>query len=126
MHTVEWKIHLHLFEDEGTTKARVVLDTNDTSLTGHGAARCHPEDPDVPEIGDELAAGRALHDLGEQLLVAAEHDIEGIGRPPVPGPGRHGNGPHDRSAHHALPRAPGRRDVAAGALRSCLDHDRDA
>lgn len=82
MRTVEWKVRLYLFEDEGTTKARVVLDTHDNSLTGHGAARCHPEDSDVPEIGEELAAGRALHDLGEQLLVTAEHDIEGTGTSP--------------------------------------------
>ncbi|GAA2348302.1 MULTISPECIES: DUF1876 domain-containing protein [Streptomyces] len=76
-HTVEWKVHLYLYEDEGTTKARVVLDTKDTSFTGRGVARCAPEDRDVPEIGDELAAGRAMHDLGEQLLIAAERDIEG-------------------------------------------------
>ncbi|MBW8090973.1 MULTISPECIES: DUF1876 domain-containing protein [Streptomyces] len=74
-HTVEWRVRLYLFEDEGTTKARVMLDTRDTSLTGHGTARCNPEDDDVPEIGDELAAGRALHDLGDQLLGAAERDI---------------------------------------------------
>ncbi|MER8161812.1 DUF1876 domain-containing protein [Streptomyces sp. NPDC094472] len=81
-HTVEWKVRLYLFEDDGTTKARVVLDTRDTSLTGHGTARCNPEDDDVPEIGDELAAGRALHDLGDQLLGAAERDIKGSGAMP--------------------------------------------
>ncbi|MEU1943061.1 DUF1876 domain-containing protein [Streptomyces sp. NPDC059474] len=81
-HTVEWKVRLYLFEDEGTTKARVVLDTKDTSLTGHGTARRNPEDDDVPEIGDELAAGRALHDLGDQLLSTAERDIKGSGASP--------------------------------------------
>lgn len=80
-HTVEWKVHLYLFEDEGTTKARVVLDTPTTALTGHGAARCNPVDTDVPEIGDELAAGRALCDLGRQLVDAAERDIKGVGAP---------------------------------------------
>ena len=83
-HTVEWKVRLHLFEDEGMTKARVVLDTKDTSLTGHGTARCNPVDTDVPEIGDELAAGRALHDLGDQLLGAAERDVKGVGASPRP------------------------------------------
>jgi hypothetical protein len=34
---------------------------------------------DVPEIGDELAAGRALHDLGRHLVDVAERDIEGMG-----------------------------------------------
>ncbi|WNF00750.1 DUF1876 domain-containing protein [Streptomyces luomodiensis] len=85
-HTVEWTVRLYLFEDEGTTKARVVLDTKDTSLTGRGTARRNPEDENVPEIGDELAAGRALHDLGDQLLGAAERDIDGGGAPPRPRP----------------------------------------
>ncbi|MER5601317.1 DUF1876 domain-containing protein [Streptomyces sp. NPDC002265] len=81
-HTSEWKVRLHLFEDnDGTTKARLVLDTGTTELTGHGAAHCHPADADVPEIGDELAAGRALTDLARQLLQVAERDIEGMGAP---------------------------------------------
>ena len=81
-HTLEWKVRLHLFEDDdGTTKAHLVLDTGTTELTGHGAAHCHPADADVPEIGDELAAGRALNDLARQLLQAAERDIEGVGAP---------------------------------------------
>ncbi|MET7761561.1 DUF1876 domain-containing protein [Streptomyces sp. NPDC005355] len=82
-HTVEWTVHLYLFEDEGKTKARVELDTGPTALTGRGAARCNPEDEDVPVIGDELAAGRALNDLGQQLLRAAEQDIESVGAPPA-------------------------------------------
>ncbi|MGW7363519.1 DUF1876 domain-containing protein [Streptomyces sp. NPDC054841] len=80
-HTVEWKVRLCLFEDEGTTKARVVLDTGTTELTGHGAAHCNPADTDVPEIGDELAASRAMRDLAQHLVDAAERDIEGMGAP---------------------------------------------
>ena len=80
-HTVEWKVRLHVFEDEGTTKARVVLDTGATALVGHGVAHQNPADTDVPEIGDELAAGRAMHDLAKQLVDAAERDIEGMGHP---------------------------------------------
>ncbi|MFJ4621808.1 DUF1876 domain-containing protein [Streptomyces sp. NPDC088812] len=81
-HTMEWKVRLHVFEDdEGTTKARVVLDTGATALTGQGAAHCHPADRNVPEIGDELAAGRALNNLAQKLLNAAEQDIEGMGAP---------------------------------------------
>lgn len=79
-HTAEWKVRLHLFEDDdGTTKAHVVLDTGSTALTGHGTAHCHPADANVPEIGDELAAGRAMNDLAQQLLNIAERDIEGMG-----------------------------------------------
>ncbi|GKQ37902.1 DUF1876 domain-containing protein [Streptomyces sp. A012304] len=79
-HTVEWKVRLHLLEDdEGTTTARVVLDTGAAALTGHGSAHCHPADTNVPEIGDELAAGRAMSNLAQQLLNAAERDIAGAG-----------------------------------------------
>jgi hypothetical protein len=76
-HTAEWKVRLYLFEEGRTTKARVVLETGTTSLTGHGTAFCSPRDIDVPEIGDELAAGRALHDLARQLVDTAERDIGG-------------------------------------------------
>ncbi|MFD5497742.1 DUF1876 domain-containing protein [Streptomyces sp. NPDC001812] len=78
-HTLEWKARLYLFEEGGTTKARAVVDTGITVLTGHGTARRNPADPDVPEIGDELAAGRALQDLGRQLVDIAERDVEGTG-----------------------------------------------
>jgi hypothetical protein len=78
-HTVEWNVRLYLFEEEGTTKARVVLDTGTTPLTGHGVAHRNPADMDVPEIGDKLAARRAMYDLAQQLVDAAERDIEGMG-----------------------------------------------
>ncbi|MET8893262.1 DUF1876 domain-containing protein [Streptomyces albogriseolus] len=78
-HTLEWKTRLYLFEEDGTTKARATLDTGTRTLTGHGAAHRNPADADVPEIGDELAAGRALRDLGRQLLDIAERDVESVG-----------------------------------------------
>ncbi|MFF7389406.1 DUF1876 domain-containing protein [Streptomyces scabiei] len=79
-HTSEWRVHLHLSEDdEGTTEARVVLDTGATQIVGRGSAHRHPADADVPEIGDELAAGRAMNNLARQLIRAAERDIEGVG-----------------------------------------------
>jgi len=37
----------------------------------------------VPEIGDELAASRALADLAHQLLDAAATDIEGVTHVPA-------------------------------------------
>ncbi|MFJ9865735.1 DUF1876 domain-containing protein [Streptomyces sp. NPDC101165] len=78
-HTAEWKIRLHLFEDDdGTTKAHLVLDTGTAALTAHGSAHCHPADTNVPEIGDDLAAGRAMVDLAHQLLETAERDIQGM------------------------------------------------
>ncbi|MEU6774994.1 dsRBD fold-containing protein [Streptomyces sp. NPDC046759] len=81
-HTAEWKVRLHLFEDDdGTTKAHMVLDTGATALSALGTAHCHPADVDVPEIGDELAAGRAMDDLARQLLHAAELDMQGADAP---------------------------------------------
>ncbi|MET8567684.1 DUF1876 domain-containing protein [Streptomyces sp. NPDC004783] len=79
-HTAEWNVRLQLVQDDdGTTKAHVVLDTHTTELAGQGTAHCHPADPNVPEIGDELAAGRALQNLAQELLKTAERDIEGMG-----------------------------------------------
>ncbi|MCB5180859.1 DUF1876 domain-containing protein [Streptomyces antimicrobicus] len=84
-HTTEWKTHLYLFEEDRTTKARVELDTGTTKLTGHGTARCNPADADVPEIGDELAAARAMQDLGAQLKRLAFSDMGDAGTRPRAG-----------------------------------------
>ncbi|MFE6691787.1 DUF1876 domain-containing protein [Streptomyces sp. NPDC057743] len=76
--TLDWSMRLHLFEEGSTTKARVVLDTGTTTLIGHGTAQCGPGDPNVPEIGDELAASRAMGDLAAQLARTASDDLEGV------------------------------------------------
>ncbi|OEJ97498.1 DUF1876 domain-containing protein [Streptomyces thermolilacinus] len=73
--TLEWKINMDLLEDEGSTEARAVLDTGKSKITGHGSARRNPEDEDVPLIGDELAASRAMSDLARQLMRLAYKDI---------------------------------------------------
>ncbi|MFJ5674154.1 dsRBD fold-containing protein [Streptomyces sp. NPDC093097] len=77
--TTEWPVRLILTEEDGTTLARVELDTGIRTLTGHGRARCNPEDTDVPVIGDELAAGRAMKDLAGQLIRLADRDLAGVG-----------------------------------------------
>ncbi|MFF8841956.1 dsRBD fold-containing protein [Streptomyces sp. NPDC015127] len=77
--TLEWKVGIVLVEEDGTTRARAVLDTGTTTITGHGTAHRNPQDVDVPEIGDELAAARALHSLTRQLMKAADHDLEAVG-----------------------------------------------
>ncbi|WP_314245185.1 DUF1876 domain-containing protein [Streptomyces sp. DSM 40907] len=81
-HTTEWKTRVHLFEEDRTTKVRVELDTGTNRLTGHGTARCNPADDDVPEIGDELAAARALEDLAAQLKRIAYGDMVKVGTAP--------------------------------------------
>ncbi|GAA1261871.1 DUF1876 domain-containing protein [Streptomyces aureus] len=83
-HTTEWKIRLYLFEEDRTTKARLELDTGTARLTGHGTARCNPEDRDVPEIGDELAASRAMENMARQLKLTADSDMSAVGAGPHP------------------------------------------
>ncbi|MFF2848040.1 DUF1876 domain-containing protein [Streptomyces sp. NPDC058001] len=77
--TLKWNVSLSLVEEDGTTKARMVLDTGTAQLTGTGTARCNPEDLDIPAIGDELAASRAMQQVARQLLGAAEKDLAALG-----------------------------------------------
>ncbi|WP_112273743.1 DUF1876 domain-containing protein [Lentzea terrae] len=80
----KWSVELLIDEHEGRTRAEARLHTQDpTHLVGIGTARLNPADRDVPEIGDELAASRALADLAHQLLDAAANDIEGVTRTPA-------------------------------------------
>lgn len=76
--TKQWHIELFLEEEDGRTAARAVLHTRDTHVEGAGSARRNPRDSDVPEIGDELAAARALADLAHRLLDATIGDIEAV------------------------------------------------
>lgn len=88
--TLEWTVGLELVEEDGRTRAEAHLDTGTSTLTGHGSARCNPADVDVPAIGDELAAGRAMKDLAGQLMREANRDMEAAGAGTVPqrtGPG---------------------------------------
>jgi hypothetical protein len=74
-----WSVEIDLGEHDGTTRAVARLHTGDrTSLTGTGSARLNPADPNVPEIGDELAAARALSQLAHALLEAAAEDISSV------------------------------------------------
>ncbi|MGW2559132.1 DUF1876 domain-containing protein [Streptomyces sp. NPDC001514] len=82
---LEWQVGLVLVEEDGTTRARAVLETGTTTYTGHGVARCNPQDVDVPEIGDELAASRAMKDLATQLMRVANRDLESVGAGPEDG-----------------------------------------
>jgi hypothetical protein len=77
--TTSWSVDISLAERDGHTHAEARLHTRDaTHLTGSGIARLRPHDPDVPEIGEEIAAARALMDLAGHLLHAAADDLEGV------------------------------------------------
>jgi hypothetical protein len=81
-----WKVAIDLFStddvhtDEHMTTAHAVLKTSaGTRLEATGPRR-HPEDPEVPEIGEELAAARALSDLADRLLRATSDDLSAMER----------------------------------------------
>jgi hypothetical protein len=78
MHAKRWTVTISIDEvDDDRTRAHAVLDTGGSShITGEGFARRNPPDRPVPEIGDELAAGRALADLAHRLLEVAADDVE--------------------------------------------------
>lgn len=75
----EWRLSLYLSEHDPDTTARIVLDTGDNVLESCAEARRNPYDPAVPDIGDELAAGRALIAMGRILLRAADGDMKEAG-----------------------------------------------
>jgi hypothetical protein len=78
-HVKNWRVDLYLFEQDAATMAHAVLHTDaPTALDSRGETRRSPGDVDVPEIGDEVAAARALRRLADRLLGVASHDIEAI------------------------------------------------
>ncbi|MEW2409777.1 dsRBD fold-containing protein [Streptomyces griseoviridis] len=84
----QWTARIYLTEDGDETQARAVLTTQDSwreetaHLVGRGTARRDPGDRAIPEIGDELAAGRALEDLAIRLHEVASDDIAHLAAPP--------------------------------------------
>ena len=85
MHTKSWTVEIYIGEHDGSTRAeaRLVTEPSAVQLTGWGIAKLNPADPDIPEIGDELATARALGDLAHQLLETAAVDIGATTREPV-------------------------------------------
>jgi len=79
-----WTVRIDIGEHDGRTRAVAHLQTHDTdTLVGVGFARLNPTDPDVPEIGDEIAVARALSDLGHRLLHTATGDLEQVSGEPA-------------------------------------------
>ena len=78
-----WRVELVFTEDERGTRADAVLEYADRHLHGWGRAQLNPTDEDVPIIGEEIAAARALIRLGHLLLGEAENEIEDIEHHPV-------------------------------------------
>lgn len=77
METRTWHVEINLYEDGTGTRADAILRTTaGTELRHSGTARRNPRDPEVPEIGEELATCRALIGLGQDLLEATISDVE--------------------------------------------------
>lgn len=75
-HVHPWKLTFEADEDSDHCTMVVHLDAGDRSLMGTGRSRRNPTDPSVPQIGEELAAARALHDLANHLTNDAWQAIE--------------------------------------------------
>ena len=74
-----WTVDVYVGEDDGRTYAEAALcDDIGNHLLGQGGAWLNPTDPDVPEIGDEIAVARALVDLGHRLLDTASADLASV------------------------------------------------
>lgn len=76
-----WKLTFETSEDEDHCEMVVHLDAGDRSLSGHGRSRRKPGDPATPQVGEELAAARALHELANHLTDDAWVTIETFSPP---------------------------------------------
>lgn len=83
MDALRWTVEITFREDDKTTRADAVLTSiGERNLEGWGRARRSPDDPEVPAVGEDIAAARALADLAHHLLEQAAHRIESWeGRP---------------------------------------------
>ena len=76
-----WTVDILIDEhpDSRTTRAEARLHSGDpTNVRGVGRSWRNPHAPEVPEVGDELAAARSLDDLAQRLRAAAADDIQAI------------------------------------------------
>jgi hypothetical protein len=69
------EIEMSFEEDAEHTEARATLVLRGARFTGIGRARRNPADPNLPMVGEELAAARALSDLTHKLVEAAAETI---------------------------------------------------
>lgn len=74
-----WHVTVGVVEyGSGKTRAHVVVDTGLRSVQAHGEAQRLTGDVEVPQIGAEVAVGRAFLALGDELLGQATRDIEDV------------------------------------------------
>jgi hypothetical protein len=73
-----WPVAISLREDGRVTRAEARLTSGGAGMVGNGLARRNPDDQEATQIGEEIAAARALSDLAHQLLSNAAGRIEQI------------------------------------------------
>ena len=73
--TLGCHVDVTLVEEGDECRATASVVTTRGLLQADGVARRNPSDPQIPMIGEELAFGRALGGLGEQLISAAAAHI---------------------------------------------------
>ena len=71
-----WTVEITFTADGDRTRADAHLRAADRELSGWGRSRRSRHDPDVPVVGEEVAAARALSDLVRQLTEEALGVIE--------------------------------------------------
>lgn len=71
-----WHVQIAFTEEAERTRADAILELASQRFHGFGLAKRAPTDPNVPVVGQELAAARALSDVSHQLLHAAAERIE--------------------------------------------------
>ena len=76
MKPLSWTVEITFSEDEDKTRADAILTGSSNGLEGWGRARRNRADPEMPAVGEEIAAARALSDLSHHLLEQAAHNIE--------------------------------------------------
>ena len=76
MQDVMWHVEVAFSEDGDRTRADAIVELAGQRFHGFGQARRAPGDPQVPIVGEELAAARALSDLSHKLLDTAAERIE--------------------------------------------------
>jgi hypothetical protein len=73
--TKTWRVTIDLFESDDQVSAHaILLSEAPDHLDARGFTSLPPTEEAVPEISEEVAAGRALQRLGEHLLATAASD----------------------------------------------------
>lgn len=71
-----WTVEIVFTEEGDVTRADAVLREGRVHVHGWGRSRRAPEDPNVPVVGEEIAAARALSDAAHKLIELAAERIE--------------------------------------------------